>query len=130
MSIPLRISDNLVRLAEAEGRIEKRSATRQVEFWAELGRHVAAFLSTADQTAIVQGIAKLRIELPSAGPIDVDEVIAAVNADTRPGTQAAVYYEASRNCPGLVDQVAHGERTPGTFRNGEFVPAKLAQGCS
>jgi hypothetical protein len=130
MSMPLRINDNLVRLAEAEGRIAKRSATRQVEFWADLGRQIGSFLSIADQTAIVQGVAKVRIERPSMQPLDVDEVIAAVKADARPGTRAAVYYEASRVCPGLIDQVGHGERTPGTFRNGEFVPAKRDQTCA
>ncbi len=130
MSMPLRINDDLVRLAEAEGRIAKRSTTRQIEFWAELGRQIAASLSTADVTAVVQGVAKVHVEHPTLQPLDVDEVIAAVTADTRRGTQAPVYYEASRICPGLIDQVAHGKRTPGTFRNGEFVPAKHDQNCT
>lgn len=129
MSSPLRVNDNLFHEAEAEGSLMNRSAAKQVEFWAELGKRIAHSVAPADMLALMQGIAQVRIELPESKPVNPDGVFAAVDKARSTGelgqqiTRAGQYYEASQGRPGLLDRVmTDGSRQSGHFRNGEFLP--------
>lgn len=128
MSSPLRVNDGLFHEAEAEGSLMNRSAAKQVEFWAELGRRIAHSVAPADMLALMQGIAKVRIELPDSKPLNPENVFAAVDKASSTGksgrqiTRGGLYYEASQNRPGLLDQVMpDGSRLSGRFSNGKFL---------
>ncbi len=129
MSIPLRVSDDLFHEAEIEGSLMNRSAAKQVEFWAELGKRVAISIAPTDMLALMQGIAKVRIDLPDCRPISSNKVFAEVkraNTSAQTGaviTRGAMYYEASQTRPGMLDQVMpDGSRQTGHFRDGNFWP--------
>jgi len=129
MSTPLRVNESLFHEAEAEGSLLNRSAAKQVEFWAELGKRVAHSVSSADLLALMQGIADVRVELPESRPVDSEQVFAAVDKASgkkqsgQKITRGHVYYEASLSRAGLLDQVMpDGSRRSGHFRNGEFTP--------
>jgi len=129
MATPLRLSDELVREAELEGRLSKRTTPKQIELWAEIGKQVAGLLKPGDLVAITQGFARLRVEATASQPVDPEEVLATVEQDRASGrlsagvTRAPAYYEASRSHPGLLDRVqSDGTRETGRFHEGHFVP--------
>jgi len=129
MSIPLRVNGGLYKEAEAEVALLNRSTAKQVEFWAELGKQVAHSLTHAELIALMQGIAKVSVEVFTSKPINPKDVFAAVdlvNLTKTLGTQitrSALYYEASKSRPGLLDQVMpDGTRRSGHFSNGSFLP--------
>ncbi len=55
MPTPMRINDSLFKEAEAEaeGVLMRRSAAKQVEFWAELGKHLSRKSSNDDILALM-----------------------------------------------------------------------------
>jgi hypothetical protein len=131
MSIPLRLSDQLVHQAEAEARVFKRTAPKQIEYWAELGRLVAHRVNQDEILALMEGLAQIRVEGLASRPVDPDEVVAAVEEQRTGGalsaavTRAAVVYESSRSRPGMLDRIdADGTRETGHFRDGRFMPAE------
>ena len=133
MASPMRLDAALVRAAEAQGRLEKRSTPRQIEYWAELGRQLAGELSLEDVLAVRQGLARVRVEAVEVGPVDSDEVFARVD-ELREDvglyeavTEAPVHFEPSRSRPGMLDRVyPDGRRETGVFRDGEFRVAHSA----
>ncbi len=125
MSVSVRLDDDLFHQAEAEGRVFHRSPPRQIEFWADLGRRVSALMTPTDVVALLQGIATVRVETRKTPALDLDDVLGQLERDrTRLNVTkgAAVYYEASRTHPGLIDQVTPQGRRTGRFQNGEFIP--------
>lgn len=114
--------------AEAEGMLMNRSAAKQVEFWAELGKRVAHSVSPTDMLALMQGIAEVQIDIAAPARVDPFNVFEAVNNARSAGelgktiTQAQTYYEASITKSGLLDKVMpDGQRQTGHFENGVFV---------
>ncbi len=131
MSIALRLSDKLVHEAETEALIHKRTAPKQIEYWAQIGKTVARSASSKDLLALMQGFARVQVDFLQSAPVNPDEVFAAVEEARADGSlhtavsRAQVRYEASQTHPGLLDQVLpNGHREPGNFRDGKFVPAK------
>lgn len=127
MSTPLRVNDGLFQDAEAEGSLLSRSAAKQVEYWAELGKRVAHSATPADILALMQGIARVHIEIPTTQPVDPENVFEMVDkASSKSGqqiTRDVLYYEASKSRPGLLDQVMpDGIRRTGHFSKGSFMP--------
>ena len=130
MSTPLRVNDTLFEDAEAEGSLMNRSAAKQVEFWAELGKRVAHSVSPSDMLALMQGIAEVQIEVAVAAPAYVipDKIFSTVDAVSLEGdlgqqiTLGNVYFEASLTTPGLLDKVMpDGSHQTGHFTNGLFI---------
>jgi hypothetical protein len=128
----MRLSPALVEAAEKEGSIQKRSAPKQIEFWAELGKAVERVIDLADVFAIMQGLKKLKLEPAEFVAIEPDEVFAALEKDRKSGslsekvTSSGIYYEASRSRTGMLDRVNSitGARQTGCFRKGRFVAEK------
>lgn len=127
MASPMRLSPDLVRAAEAESLLHKRSVPRQIEYWAELGRQLADQLSMEDLLAVRQGLARLELRAVEAAPVDPDEVFSEVSELRESGglydavTDADFHYEPSRYKPGMLDRVHRdGRRETGTFEGGEF----------
>ncbi len=125
----LRLKAALFKEAEAEGALMKRSAAKQVEFWAELGKRIAHLISPNDMLVIMQGLAQVRVELPDSKAVNADQVFAAVDKASLsqdPGktiSRDAPYFESSQSRPGLLDQVMpDGSRQTGHFKEGKFWP--------
>jgi len=128
MSTPLRVNDTLFKEAEVEGAFMRRSAAKQVEFWAELGKTLSQSITNTELLALMQGIAKVSVDLPTTTAIDPQAVFAQVNKKREAGdlgqviTQNHLYYEASHQNPGLLDEVApNGKRRSGRFIDGKFI---------
>ena len=128
MSTPLRVKDGLFQEAEAEGALMNRSAAKQVEFWAQLGKTLAHSISNADILALMQGIAKIQIEIRETAPIAPAKIFAAVDKAGQSGdlgrqiTGGGLYYEASVSRPGLLDEIRpNGSRRSGRFSKGKFI---------
>ena len=119
---PLRLDTSLVTAARREGSIKKRSVPKQIEFWAELGKAVEQVLNYNDVFAVIQGLKQIKVESVAVDPADVFNSL----EDNRQSgelakkvTSAAIYFEASRKQPGLLDRVnsATGERQTGQFHH-------------
>ena len=54
----LRLDPALVREAELEALIHKRTTPKQIEYWAELGKKISEVLDPLDVLAITQGMAQ------------------------------------------------------------------------
>lgn len=125
---PMRLDSDLVAYAKREGSIKKRSAPKQIEYWAELGKAIEQVLDYNDIIAVIQGLKKIKVESVQSVPVDPADVFSELEERRTIGkladkvTFAAIYYEASRKRPGLLEKVnaATGERQIGQFRNGEF----------
>jgi hypothetical protein len=128
MASPLRLSAALVEAAEKEGAVQKRSAPKQIEFWAELGKAVDGVIDAADVVAVIQGLRKIKVEPVKSMAVDSRDVFDSLETIRESGglaekvTSAAVYYEASLSRPGLLDRVSSrtGERQTGQFHKGVF----------
>ena len=130
-TVSFRIDKDLALQAEREARIQNRSKAKQLEHWAKIGKAIASKLSIADVYAVSQGIKTIKLEAPplvQSGPINSDDVFNALKNDRAKGTlsekvtSAKIYYEASIEHPGYLDQVnlLTGRRQAGIFEHGKF----------
>jgi len=130
-TVPLRIDQNLAFQAEREARIQNRSKTKQLEYWAKLGKAVSSKLNIADAFAVSQGIKTIKLELTppvQSIPIDSDAIFNDLENDrtkellAKKITSAKIYYEASVEHPGYIDRVNSitKKRQTGSFEHGEF----------
>ena len=122
---PIRLNPTLIKAAEREGMVQKRSTPKQIEFWADLGRAVERVIDLSDVFAILQGLKRLKLENVESVTVDPDDVFDDLHSRSRlteEVTAAAVYFEASAQHPGLIDRVdsVTGERQSGQFLNGKF----------
>lgn len=130
-TVSLRIDQDLAFQAEREARIQNRSKTKQLEYWAKLGKAVSSKLNIADAFAVSQGIKTIKLELTppvQSIPIDSDAIFNDLENDRTKGllakkiTSAKIYYEASVEHPGYIDRVNSitKKRQTGSFEHGEF----------
>jgi len=130
-TVPLRIDKDLAFQAEREAKIQNRSKTKQLEYWAKLGKAVSSKLNIIDAVAVSQGIKTIKIEVTppvQSLPIDSDAIFNDLENDRAKGllaknvTSAKIYYEASVEHPGYLDRVNSitKKRQTGSFENGEF----------
>ena len=125
---PIRLNPLLIKAAEREGMVQKRSTPKQIEYWADLGRAVERVIDLSDVYAILQGLKRIKLENVESVSVDPEEVFEDIRNQVDTGrlteavTSAAVYFEASAHHPGLIDRVdgATGKRQSGRFRNGTF----------
>ena len=61
MGRPIRISDEMMHLAEADSVLSKRTPPKQIEFWAEIGRRIEQQLTRSDLTVLLQGFATVSL---------------------------------------------------------------------
>ncbi len=125
---PIRLDSTLLEAARREGSINKRTAPKQIEFWAELGKAVELVVDFTDVFAVIQGFKKIKVETVESIAVDPVDVFNSLEESRKSGelaknvTSSAVYFEASQKMPGLIDRVnsATGKRQTGRFQNGEF----------
>ncbi len=130
-TVSLRIDQDLALQAEREARIQNRSKTKQLEYWAKLGKAISSKINITDAYAVSQGIKTIKLEMASSVqsiPVDSDDIFNDLEDDRAKGllsekvTSAKIYYEASVEHIGYLDRVdsVTGERQSGSFENGEF----------
>ena len=83
MTIALCLNDDLVHEAETEALLNKRTAPKQIEYWAQIGKSVARNASASDLLALMQGFARVQINHIPSEPVSSDEVFAAVEQARR-----------------------------------------------
>ncbi|SJM90740.1 type II toxin-antitoxin system VapB family antitoxin [Crenothrix polyspora] len=125
---PIRLQDDIMQAATLAGKRNHRSAAEQIEYWAEMGRKVAAFLNPDDLLSVSAGLAKIRLEPVFGVPLDADTVFCALEAERSNGslsqtvTRSSVRYQVSPLHPGYLEQIdGNGVRVTGQFENGEFI---------
>lgn len=133
-SSPVRLEKDLMASAKTEGGRFHRSATEQVEYWADLGRNVSKVIDPDVILKIAAGLVRVRVEEVTAPVVDPDDVFASLDADRASGrlsaavTTSAVKYQASTTHPGQLERIsADGRIDIGQFANGVFVPAPGAE---
>ena len=126
---PIRLQQDLMDAASVAGEQMHRSTAEQIEYWADLGRRVADILDPLKLADITAGIATLKVESSVAPPVAPDAVFARLaEARAQGGLAEAVTttyprYQAAPGHPGYLEQITfEGQRTIGTFENGEFKP--------
>lgn len=125
---PVRLDSTLLEAARREGSIRKRTAPKQIELWAELGKAVEISVDLADVYAVIQGFKRIKVETIESIAVNPDDVFISLEENRKSGelaknvTSSTVYFEASQKIPGLIDRVnsATGKRQTGQFHNGEF----------
>jgi len=125
---PVRLDSTLLEAARREGSIRKRTAPKQIELWAELGKAVEISVDLADVYAVIQGFKRIKVETIESIAVNPDVVFISLEENRKSGelaknvTSSTVYFEASQKIPGLIDRVnsATGKRQTGQFHNGEF----------
>lgn len=125
---PIRLQENLMQEAAQTGRRFHRSASEQIEYWAELGKRVATELDPDVLLSISAGLAQLKVE-PVYGPsVNPDDVLQALENDRKQGilpelvTGSVCRYQASKSHPGYLERIDRaGSVTVGQFRDGSFV---------
>lgn len=130
-STPIRIQDQLFQAAVLHGRAAHRSATQQLEYWAELGRTVSAELAPELLVKVRAGLARLRVDHRAGPALSPDEVFGQLDSMRAGGELEAaikqsnrVRYQLSEQNPGMLEQISpSGARVIGQFENGCFVPA-------
>ena len=130
-TVPIRIDQDLAFQAEREARIQNRSKTKQLEYWARIGKAVSSKLNITDAFAVSQGIKTIKLEVNppvQSIPIGSDVIFNDLENDRTKGllakkvTSAKIYYEASIEHPGYLDRVNSitKKRQTGSFEHGEF----------
>lgn len=120
---PVRLDEELMQSAALAGSRHRRSAAQQIEYWASLGREVAALVDPDRLLEVKAGLARLQVERVQAPPVAADLVFAAVDTDRRSGAlaaavaSAAVRYQACREKPGLLEQIGSADRHQLTLIN-------------
>lgn len=127
MTTAIRLDDNLVRHAAAEGQVHRRSTPKQIEYWAEIGRAVAGDVSAEDLIAILQGIRRVKVEPVVPEAVTSDDLWAEVDQARESGelsrsiARGQTVYQAAVDKPGYLEAIyPSGVREIGQFRNGHF----------
>ncbi|MFK0573127.1 TA system antitoxin ParD family protein [Endozoicomonas sp.] len=124
---PIRLQSALMEAATLASQIEHRSATEQVEYWADIGRKLAKVISIIDIARIQAGLAKVTVEEINPAPLDSGTVFSRLETMRDSGelsraiASEAICYQASKTRTGMLDQIhPDGTVVTGQFVNGEF----------
>jgi len=127
-SSPIRLEKNLMTSAQNAALLHKRTASEQIEYWADLGKSVSKIIDPETLIAFKSGLAKLTVEKVNVETIDPDDVFKRLEMQRESGvlshkvTSTSFKYQASKKHPGLLEQVdSEGIYTVGNFNNGKFV---------
>jgi len=127
---PIRLQKNLMQAATLTGERFHRSASEQVEYWADIGRRVSDVIDPDDLLSISLGLAKVTVAPVLADPVDPDTVFQSMETEREQGTLASVVssskvkYQISHTQPGQLERVKNGKIDIGQFNNGQFVVSR------
>jgi len=131
-SSPIRLEKDLMTAAQRAALLHKRTASEQIEYWADLGKSVSKIINPETLIAFKSGLAKLTVEKVNAVAVDPGDVFNQLERQRISGelshkvTSTSFKYQASKERPGLLEQVDdEGNHTLGNFNNGKFVALDL-----
>ena len=129
MSKPIRIESTILERAEIEGRMNRRSPPKQIEYWAEIGRQVSSLIEAKDLFAVFTGAAALEVTHKPSQPVPTTAILDELQARRESGelqrsvTGAMASYGIGEN--GLIRRIsASGRETYGELIDGKFVPSE------
>jgi len=136
MGTPLKVSDDLFRVAKEEATAENRSITAQVEHWARIGRAVEAVLAHDELLGLKKAGPALAPVYPTAERRrEVHDMLAKIaSMSERPNVTRSIrsggpIYGADPKFPGLIVQILpDGTRTPGRMVGRTFVASTVVDG--
>ena len=128
---PVRLQEELMESARVNGSVQHRSAAEQIEYWADIGRKVSRSIDPDVLLAVEAGLARIKVEKIKSTAVNPESVFAALDTNRESGElataitgQSPIRYQASRNNPGLLEQIDQAGKTViGQFLDGKFVPA-------
>jgi len=125
---PIRLEKNLMTAAQSAALLHKRTASEQIEYWADLGKSVSKIIDPETLIAFKSGLAKLTVEKVNAETVDPNDVFNQLEIQRSSGelshkvTTTSLKYQTSKTHPGLLEQVdCKGNKTVGNFNNGKFI---------
>lgn len=131
MSIPIRVSDELMEDAKQQIKMSLRSVTKQIEFWANIGKEAEMNMTPADIAALVNGEVEIKVLRKKSEPIDFENVFGEIESDRKSGKikekviKDNIWYEENNKIPGMFFRMTkEGGKTLGKFVDGKFVPEK------
>lgn len=121
----VRLDPALMQQAAEEGARQHRTAPKQIEYWAALGKAFDGVLSREDAIGLRVGL--LRLQAAASPRIDPETVSNAVEISRAQlsglVTRARIAYQVSEQYPGYLEQVhADGRVVVGQYENGSFHP--------
>jgi hypothetical protein len=127
---PVRIEKSLMSDAGLVGKMMRRSAVQQLEYWASIGQKVEGILTPSDILEVHSGMSVIKVDPVKTKPIDIDSVFQSLEIDRAAGTLTkavanldSIKYQASTTVPGYLDAIMpDGSRQVGMFTDGEFMP--------
>lgn len=128
MSIPIRISDKLLEDAKEQIKMSYRSLTKQIEFWAQIGKEAEVNMTPSDIAALVNGEVEIKVHRKKSEPVDFDILFDEIESDRSTGLikskviKDKIWYEESSENPGMFFRMTNqGEKKLGKFSDGKFV---------
>ena len=126
---PIRLQEDLMKLAAVTGKRYHRSTAEQIEYWAAMGRDVSAMLNPDDLLSVSTGLATIKVVPIYSEPVDPIEVFRGLEDQrstykTLPQavTSSLVKYQVSLTHPGYLVQInSSGIVKTGKFHDGGFV---------
>jgi len=127
MGMPVKLSDDLVRVARKAASESKRSITAQVEYWASVGRAAERSMPRAIVGALAHG-KNVSADHPVLSFFErISEASARMQAEKKLSHFVSPRYEAdSKRRGGIVAVYADGRRVRGRWdmKRNAFVPAR------
>jgi len=125
---PVWLQEELMQAAASTAKRFDRSATEQVEYWANLGRSVSSILDPDALLSVASGLASIKVEPVFSVPIDADSVFQTLENDRESAllsvavTTSTVRYQASLKQLGYLERIdSDNNITTGLFENGQFI---------
>lgn len=124
---PIRLQQDLMQAATLVGERFHRSASEQVEYWADIGRRISTVIDPDILLSITTGLSRIKVEPVLAEPVDPNAVFQSMEAERLHETLApavtnsAVKYQASLSHLGQLERIQDGQVDIGQFKNGEFI---------
>lgn len=81
MANPIRLSEKLIEQAEKSCDSNFRTAPKQIEFWATIGKEVTQTLTPADLAALANGEVEVHLVRKKSAPVSMDAVFAEIEND-------------------------------------------------
>lgn len=129
---PIRLESTLMDAAKVAGKALHRSASEQVEYWADIGRKLSKVIDPETLLEINAGLVKISLEKVVPISVDPDAVFTALDGARKSGAlqvaikSNATQYQAAAGRPGLLEQVhPDGTVLVGQFQNGCFEPEEI-----
>lgn len=134
MGMPVKLSDELVRLARKEAQAADRSITAQIEHWAKLGRSVETALRHEDVLALKEAGGDLQRAFPGPSRQEVYALLQGVAAETdraelaRRLRQGRVVYQSDPRGSGAIERIEpDGTRAIGRIHDRRFAAARRSR---